>query len=275
MKTAAKQRIMFLIASLLAILGVLLWGAYGARFIRHFHLEPEPKNPLPILMYHNVVEDGVECNSMTVTVGKLREDLNYLFSHGYTPILPKDLTSGDPLPEKPIMITFDDGYKSNYDLLFPILQEYRCKANINVIVYLTNLWSPNYCTWTRLREMTESGFVEIGSHTYKLHNEDGQFDPNGANGIQRRPGESDADYQVRVLDDIQKSYDVLYEELGVAPTCFAYPFGASDRYSIALIHHLFPVTLLTESATADLSKGTHNLPRYTITMSVSLSDILK
>lgn len=274
MKTA-KQRILFLSFSLFVICGVLLWGAYGARFLRHFHLEPAPKEPFPILMYHHVVEDGEDCNEMTVTVGKLREDIEYLYANGYTPVLPKDLASGEPLPEKPVMITFDDGYLSNYTLLYPLLQTYQCKANINVIVYLTQLWSPNYCTWTQLREMTDSGLVEIGSHSYKLHNEDGQFDPSGVNGIQRRPEESDEDFQVRVLEDIQKSYDILSEELGTAPTCFAYPFGKQEPDAAATINALFPVTLLTYPATADLAKGIRDLPRYTITMEKPLSEVLK
>ena len=62
--------------------------------------------------------------------------------------------------------------------------------------------------------------------------------------MERRPGESDADFQTRVLDDIQLSHDRIAEELG-SVTCFAYPFGCSDPDAKALVDELFPVTLMT------------------------------
>ena len=126
--------------------------------------------------------------------------------------------------------------------------------------------------------MADSGLVEIGSHTYRLHNLGdlgGSFIPNGVNGIQRHPKESDAEFRARVLDDIQKSHDRIEEELGVELTCFAYPFGITEPQAQALLHSLFPVTLKTNTATANLDKGLHDLPRYTVTMNTKLSSILK
>ena len=80
---------------------------------------------LPILMYHDVVEDGQPCNTWTVTTGRLRQDLQWLKDHGYTCVLPRDLEKG-PLPKgKAVLITFDDGYASNYRLAFPILRQHR------------------------------------------------------------------------------------------------------------------------------------------------------
>jgi len=105
------------------------------------------------------------------------------------------LPPGHALPEKPILITFDDGYRSNYDLVYPILQEYGVKACISIIVLMPDLPTDNFCTWGQLREMTASGLVEIGSHSYRLHNlggDGGNFESGGANGVERRPHESDA-----------------------------------------------------------------------------------
>ena len=81
---------------------------------------PQPvRDPLPVLMYHHMVPDGQDCNDMTVTPGKFRADLETVLAMGYTPVLPRELAAGDALPEKPILITFDDGYRSNYDLVSP------------------------------------------------------------------------------------------------------------------------------------------------------------
>lgn len=273
-----KKRLLIIAGACLFLLaGTVIGIRLGPKIIHRLHLEPPPKEPLPILMYHNVVEDGQECNDMTVTVGKLREDFQYLLDQGYTPVLPRELAEGGEVPEKPVMITFDDGYISNYTLLYPLLEEYGVKATICAMVSMPDIPADNFCSWNMYREMTESGLVEVASHTYLLHNLDGRagtFTPGGINGIERMPEESDADFQTRVLDDIQKSYDRIEEELGQPPTCFAYPYGIVEPDAQELVETLFPVTLVTVSATGDLDKGLYNLPRWTITMDTSLSAIL-
>lgn len=234
-------------------------------------------DPLPILMYHHMVPDGQDCNDMTVTPGKFRADLETVLAMGYTPVLPRELAAGEALPEKPILITFDDGYRSNYDLVYPILQESGVKAYISIIVLMPDLPTDNFCTWEQLREMTDSGLVEVGSHSYRLHNlgeDKGNYEKDGINGVERRPGESDGDFQARVLDDIQKSHDRIAAELG-SVTCFAYPFGCSDPDAKPLVDDLFPVTLMTTPKCADLSKGLHDLPRYTVTMKTDLGKLLR
>lgn len=232
---------------------------------------------LPVLMYHHVVEDGQECNDMTVTVSRLREDLQWLQDNGYTTVLPRELAAGEPLPEKPILITFDDGYRSNYQLAFPIFQEFQAKVVISVMVYMQDNAASDFITWAMCREMMDSGLIEIGSHTYLMHNLDergGSFVADGVNGVQRKPEETDEEFQTRVLDDIQLSYDLIAEKLEQAPTFFAYPFGLTEPDADGLIRELFPVTAVTLSKTADLSDGLYDLPRHTVTMNKSLQSIL-
>ena len=156
---------------------------------------------LPVLMYHHVVHDWQECNEMTVTEGRLERDLQWLAESGYESVLPRELAAGEPLPEKPVLITFDDGYRSNYDLAYPLLQKYQTKAAIAVMAYMQDNPGGNFLTWDMCREMTASGLVEIGSHGYAIHNLDGRmgnFVPGQANGVQRRKGESDTDFYCRV-----------------------------------------------------------------------------
>ena len=238
---------------------------------------PYSGEKLPVLMYHHVVEDGQECNDMTVTVSRLREDLQWLKDNGYTTVLPRELAAGEALPEKPVLITFDDGYRSNYNLAFPIFQEFEAKMVISVMVYMQDNAASDFITWAMCREMVDSGLIEIGSHTYLLHNLDergGSFDPQGVNGVQRKPEETDGDFQARVLDDIQRSYDLIAEKLEVSPTFFAYPFGLTEPDADGLIRELFPVTAVTLPKTADLSGGLYDLPSHTVTMNKSLDSIL-
>ena len=238
---------------------------------------PYSGEKLPVLMYHHVVEDGQECNDMTVTVSRLREDLQWLKDNGYTTVLPRELAAGEALPEKPVLITFDDGYRSNYNLAFPIFQEFEAKMVISVMVYMQDNAASDFITWAMCQEMVDSGLIEIGSHTYLLHNLDergGSFDPQGVNGVQRKPEESDGDFQARVLDDIQRSYDLIAEKLEVSPTFFAYPFGLTEPDADGPIRELFPVTAVTLPKTADLSEGLWDLPRHTVTMNKSLDSIL-
>ena len=226
---------------------------------------------LPVLMYHHVVPDGEACNDMTVTEGRLEEDLRWLSENGYRTVLPRELAAGQPLPENPVLITFDDGYRSNYDLAYPLLQKYSAKAAIALMVFMPDNRAESFLSWDMCREMTASGLVEIGSHGFAIHNLDermGNYVPGQANGVQRRKGESDIDFRIRVLDDLRYSYDRIAVELGAAPTFFAYPFGKTDPDADAFLRELFPLSVVTGPGkyASDLSGGLHALPRFTITM---------
>lgn len=258
-------------------LGLIFGIFWGDRVVWKFHLNNWIREPLPILMYHHVAKDGTKCNDMTVTISRLRWHFNYLKADGYTPILPRDLISGEPLPERPVLITFDDGYTSNYDMLYPLLREFGFHAVIAPIVCMPDRGEIGYCSWDMLREMQDSGLVEIASHTYALHNLDnhGMYREGGPNGIQRGAGETEEGFQIRVLDDLQKSYDRLTEELGTPPTCFAYPFGAKEPDAQDLIDELFPVSLITWPGTQDLYDGTRRMLRFTISMDTFLPDCVR
>lgn len=127
---------------------------------------------------------------MTVTAGRMEEDLKWLRDNGYHTVLPRELADGEDLPKKAVLLTFDDGYRSNYQLLYPLLEKYRMKAVISIITCMPDLPADNFLSWDMCREMTDSGLVEIGSHTNHLHNlgdRGGCFVPGGINGIQRDP----------------------------------------------------------------------------------------
>jgi len=148
------------------------------------------------------------------------------------------------------------------------------------MVFMPDNLSGGFLSWDMCREMSGSGLVEIGSHGYAIHNLDqrmGNFIPGQANGVQRRKGEPDLDFQCRVLEDLRHSYDRIAVELGKPPTFFAYPFGKTDPDADAFLRELFPVTVVTGPGkhAANLSKGLHELPRYTVTMNASPKTLLK
>lgn len=133
---------------------------------------------VPILLYHKIAPwdrlEGVP-NGMVVTPGELEEHLSYLKKQGYTTIFYEDLyeflTQKKPLPEKPIIISFDDGYQSNYIYLPDILKRLDMKAEIAVVTGLprkekgevTN--GASYFTWEHAKEMQNSGYIDIVCHT--------------------------------------------------------------------------------------------------------------
>ena len=230
--------------------------------------DPDPPNTkLYVLMYHHFVPEGVPCNNWMLTDVRLREDLEWRDSHGYVTVLPSQLAAGEPLPQRAVMLTFDDGYDSNYALAYPLLQEYQAKAVISLIVKYTQEEVPGFLTWDMCREMASSGLVEFGSHTYASHDEE-------EHGIKRRWGESREDYEARLFPDLQTSIDRIEENLGSPPLLFAYPNGLKESWAAGFIQDHFAITLTTKHGASDLSKGLYSLNRCNVSMGVPVGDIL-
>ena len=85
---------------------------------------------IPVVMYHALLKDEAQHGRYVISPAEFENDLLYLKKHGYTTILVEDLiayTQGASLPEKPVLLTFDDGYYNNYLYAFPLAQKYQCK----------------------------------------------------------------------------------------------------------------------------------------------------
>lgn len=221
---------------------------------------PTGNTQLYILMYHSVVPDGTACNKWTTTESQLRTDLQWMAEHGYTTVLPGELAAGKPLPERAVLITFDDGYTNNYSIAFPLLKEFGAKAVISTIVGYLGPDASNFLSWEMCREMLASGLVEIGSHTYNLHEEVRGMPL----GIQRRRGEGRQAYEERVFTNIETSIQLLESNLGRKITFFAYPYGQTDTWASAFLRDHFAVTVTTVERIANISGGLYDLPRYNI-----------
>lgn len=242
---------------------------------------------LPILMYHNLTTDASETNSMTITQERFRLDMEYLQEYGYTPLLPADLIAIKEgkmaMPTKPIMVTFDDGYVSNYTLGYPVLQNTGMKAAIAVIssniqTAATRPEDNVFLTWEEVSELANSGIIEIGLHTHNLHNPKygGATAPDGINGVQRLAGESKSEYEARVGGDLQEGIQLIKQYTGMETVnYFCYPFGACDKWMDALLEEQgIKVTTTTMPKMADIKNGLLALPRYGIRMDKSVAELL-
>lgn len=125
---------------------------------------------LPVLMYHKVISSG-KPDFLSITRDDLEEQFKYLKAKGYTTILLSELqkymTHGTPLPAKPCLITFDDGYRNNYTEMFPLLVKYSLRANIFLVAsFLGKTTEDEYMRTDELKLMA-NGTVEYGLHSLK------------------------------------------------------------------------------------------------------------
>ncbi len=127
---------------------------------------------VPILMYHYLSAPPPGANiyrrDLSVSPEQFDAQLSYLQQHGYHTVSLRDLlyalNRGRDLPDKPIILTFDDGYADNYTNAFPILRKYGFTATFFVLTSLVDEEHPGYLTWLQIREMSRAG-MEIGSHS--------------------------------------------------------------------------------------------------------------
>ncbi len=208
--------------------------------------------PLPIIMYHSVLKDKSLAGPYTVTPETVERDLAYIKAHGYTTMFVSEVAqavlTGQALPEKPIIITLDDGYLNNLTYVLPLLEKYDMKAVVSVVGNYSECYAqkpdPNpayaYLCWEDIEELTATGRVEIGNHTYDMHRKD-----KGRKGAKKKLGESDADYYAALMTDVGKTQSLLEEYCGIVPTTFTYPFGYISKDSVPILQEMGFTAMLT------------------------------
>lgn len=204
----------------------------------------EDKNEivLPIIMYHNVLPRTKLHGSIYVTPREFENDLKYIEEKEYASITMQDLIEyvyrDGSLPEKPIMITLDDGYLNNYVYVHPLLKKHNMKAVLSIIGKstddFTRLQSDNleysHATWDQVNEMLQSGFFEIQNHSYNLHEMS-----HGRVGSKMCKGEPYIHYEQLLMNDIGRLQKQITEKIGVTPTTFTYPFGSISKESVDIL----------------------------------------
>lgn len=222
---------------------------------------------VPIIMYHSILKDPSRSNKYTVTPAVLEEDLKYIKDKGYTTVTIADLISyvydDSPLPEKPIVLTFDDGHYNNYGYLFPLLEKYDMKAVISIVGSYTDKFTEtdeanlnySYLRWKDIKELMDTGRIEFQNHTYNLHSNTGK-----RIGTKKIKGETDEHYKSILKDDILKLQQEFEENTNYTPKCFTYPFGGISNASLDIIKELgFKASLSCEQGINKPTKNPNSL----------------
>lgn len=235
MQEQRKKRGAILLAGLLAV--SLLRGAPAAR-----PAQGSLSVELPILMYHHLLRESARHGKYVISPDDFAADLDWLLSQGYETVTVAQLigwvNGTGSLPEKPVMITFDDAYESFYEYAFPILQQRNCKAVLGVVGRYADEYTASedhhinysYCTWTQLDEMVQSGLVELQNHSYDLHTYEGE-----KKGSMKVSGEAVGDYEQRLRGDVGRMQSLCEYWCGVTPTAFVYPFGSVSAEALPVL----------------------------------------
>ena len=208
------------------------------------------ENQFVTLTFHDVrddVENQTDRDMYAISTKNLAQYLAWIKKEGWKPIRLEDVWAARQkrqiLPERAVLLTFDDGALSSYSKVYPLLKQY----NIPAVFAIPTSWingntqagyeaygQGNLMNWNQMREMQKSGLVEFVSHSNDLHK-----------GIQANPQknmepaaivreyfpqlnryETDAEYKTRVVEDLKKSKQVLDHELGIDTKAIFWPYGA-------------------------------------------------
>ena len=199
---------------------------------------------LPIVMYHHVLKDAKALGKFVISPQELEADLQYLNENGYQSVSVEQVTAfvqnGAALPEKPIMLTFDDGYLSFAEYVLPLLEKYNQCAVLSVIGAYSDTYSQKedrnvayaHVTWEDVKALADSGRVDIENHTYNLHTIDAR------KGSMKKKGENTEAYQAMLQKDLRKNQELIIQATGKAPICYTYPYGFMSQEAQPVLEEL-------------------------------------
>ena len=246
---------------------------------------------VPVLMWHNLAEES--SGDMTISVDTFRAQIEALHEAGFRTVSFQQLYDyvhfGTELPEKPIVLTFDDGYFSNYEYAFPILQEYDMQATIFAIGVSVgkdtykdtdHAMTPHFGA-DEAREMVDSGLISVQSHTFDMH----QWPPFEDGNAQVREtllpfdGEADADYEAAVEADFAESRELLESITGQPVNALAFPEGAyvtltQDALRNAGAELTFTTVRAVNTVVKGLPQSLCAMPRFGMTESTDMTALV-
>lgn len=260
-----------------------------------FSLTDVPKETtFPILLYHHVTNERGYGDSV-ISASRLEEHLRALADAGYTAVSLSEaeafVRNGTPLPEKPICLTFDDGYESNAALALPLLEKYNMKATFFYIGWAVGKDSYKdtgkpmfeHFDFDTARKMQASGLAEFGSHTYDMHQSDTlETQKNTARfAVKPLQHELPSAFIRAVKDDCRKFNAAFEKAFGEPVRYLSYPHGIYSPLSESILAgEGITVTLSTESGGRNvlvegLPQSLRALYRFTVSEDMTGSDLLK
>ncbi|MDX9675380.1 poly-beta-1,6-N-acetyl-D-glucosamine N-deacetylase PgaB [Pseudomonas zeae] len=222
--------------------------------------KPWPKNHVLGIAYHDVEDRDPDQAVVAVRTERMIEQLAWLRENGYKPVTVDQIMAarkgGPELPAKAILLSFDDGYSSFYTRVLPVLRAYNWHALLAPVgVWIdTPLNQPvdfagaprarsDFLTWEQVREISQSGLVEIAAHTDANHkgilaNPQGNLQPAAAtrryDPLTKRY-ESEADFQARIRTDVNNISEKIRKVTGKKPRVWVWPYGAADGTSLTVV----------------------------------------
>jgi biofilm PGA synthesis lipoprotein PgaB len=209
-----------------------------------------PAPDFQVIAYHNVrdfVREDIDSDQYAVSTRNLIDQFTWLQVNGFTPVSVNDLLRArdgqSRLPDKAVLLTFDDGLKSVYTHVYPLLKLFGYPAVISIVTGWTTgdsqpgaadppVTDYEFLSWEEVREMQASGLVEIASHTHDLHrgviaNPQNNELPAAVSRVYRNGAyESETAYLARIAQDIDTSARLIRENTGHAPRVITWPYGA-------------------------------------------------
>jgi peptidoglycan/xylan/chitin deacetylase (PgdA/CDA1 family) len=203
---------------------MLFWiAASGAHAQSSAQERTQPASPVtvPILAYHRV--GPTVADSMTITTAVFEAQLQYLQENGYTVIPLRSLIDyrlgkAPAPPPRSVVITFDDGHRSVYEVALPLIRKYH--VPVTLFIYpsaISNSHAPYAMSWEQLGELVDTGLFDVQSHTY--------WHPNFKREKQRL---APAEYSKLVATQLQKSRAALEKRFAGHVDLLAWPFGIYD-----------------------------------------------
>ncbi len=196
---------------------------------------------LPVVMYHHISTRSRTWNDYVVSVEEFRSDMEYLKRNGWQSISVEELLAWQrgefEMPDKPMMITFDDGFASVTEYAEPIMKELGFKGVVAVIGSVCEEYSENGefdpewsdLSWEAAKAMAERGILEVQCHTWDMHSMD------NALGCAKRWGESLSAYRHRLSADLSRFLNACDRHELPLTYAIAYPFGAFDENTTQII----------------------------------------
>ena len=214
-------------------------------------------------MYHYISippEDAdVYRTDLSVTPDKFRAQMQYLADYGHTPIdlytLSRAITNHEPLPPKPVLLTFDDGYLDNYQNAYPILQQFGFVGTFFIPTEFIDSNRLGYMTWPMIEEMAATG------HRFEPHS-------------RTHPDLRDRD-DAYLLWEILGPQETLAHHIGYTPRYFSYPSGRYDENVLAMMQRLDFWGAVTTFGDDELGFGNRFAwPRLRVRFDTSLSEFI-
>ncbi|HAN09524.1 MAG TPA: hypothetical protein DCP90_02810 [Clostridiales bacterium] len=288
MKRVSKKIRIILFLSIMVLTIVILQNKTDSNSVLPVFKTVEDKTNkcVPILMYHGFTKDDENVESQKVSAKKFESDMKYLYENKYNTIFAKDLSGN--IPDKSVVITFDDGYLDNYEVALPILKKYNFKATIFIIGWSVGRdkmldgqkkINPHF-SWEQAKQLIESGLINIENHTYDLHSPEGTSYGYGDNcglGLSRLKDETDDEYKKRIGQDIKKLKMDIKENLNYTSEVFAYPYGITDKLAVEVLkENGYVIALTTEDRIADiLLDDLYLMPRLNVSNDIYVKGLLE